>query len=264
MNRAVATSLVAVAASQKWTVVWEDDFEGRSGSSPNPAVWNVANNPGLSGNKELEYYSPSAVYLDGNSNLVLKSTPTVTDGFNYTSGWVDSSQKFNHSIQGVPTRWEIRAKLPTGQGIWPAHWLMPDWGVCWPMGGEIDILERIDTVQGVHGALHYNLQQCGTHGMQSEGNWTPPLPFDPSQDYHIYGVTWSPPSWAGGNDTMSWSIDDLVYTTSINLSSKIPINLPYHWILNTAVGGDWPGSPNATTVWPQLHLIDWVRISEFK
>ena len=64
-------------------------------------------------------------------------------GLYYTSGWVDTAKKFNATVRDVPVKFEIRAQLPGGQGIWPAHWLMPDWGICWPMGGEIDILERI-------------------------------------------------------------------------------------------------------------------------
>lgn len=97
-----------------WVITWEDDFNGTAGAPPNPAFWNVADNPGLAGNKELEYYAPSAVALDGNGNLVLTSTPTPTHGFNYTSGWVDTAGKWNRTFN----RFEIRAKLPTGQGIW--------------------------------------------------------------------------------------------------------------------------------------------------
>jgi hypothetical protein len=85
-----------------------DDFDGPAGSPPNASVWTVADEPGLSGNAELEYYSPDHVYLSGNSSLVLLSTPTVTKGFNYTSGWVESAGKFNATVRDVPIKWEIR------------------------------------------------------------------------------------------------------------------------------------------------------------
>lgn len=85
--RAIAAAAAgACVSAQSWAVLWEDDFDGAAGQKPASASWNVANNPGLSGNKELEYYAPSAVFLDGASHLVLESTPTVTEGFNFTSG----------------------------------------------------------------------------------------------------------------------------------------------------------------------------------
>lgn len=160
-------SLLAVAAatvwaqydplSGDWIIDWEDNFDGPKGSAPNVSVWIPRTMPGLSGNKELEYYLSDSVFLDGASHVVLMSQPQSYSGYNYTSGWMDTEGLWNATFG----RFEIRAKLPTGQGIWPAHWLMPDYTICWPMGGEIDILERIDTIQEVHGALHWNTQECG-------------------------------------------------------------------------------------------------------
>eukprot|EP01116_Phalansterium_solitarium_P019906 TRINITY_DN5726_c0_g1_i1.p1 TRINITY_DN5726_c0_g1~~TRINITY_DN5726_c0_g1_i1.p1 ORF type:complete len:220 (+),score=47.27 TRINITY_DN5726_c0_g1_i1:26-685(+) len=188
-----------------WTIVWQDDFDGPAGSTPNSAYWTPREMPGLSGNKELEYYASDHVYLDGKSHLVLKSEPLAQMGYNYTSGWVDSQQKWNSTFG----KWEIRAQLPTGQGIWPAHWLMPDWGICWPMGGEIDIMERINTVPMVHGALHYDtLGPCYTNE-ESDGGWSPTLAFDPSQDFHLYGIIWDQQS-----DSLQYYIDDLFYTNA--------------------------------------------------
>lgn len=248
--RAGALLALAGAATAAWTIVWEDDFNGPNGTAPNASNWNVADNPGLSGNKELEYYAPANVYLDGKSNLVLKSVPQDYKGFNYTSGWVDTALKFNFTFGKL----EVRAKLPTGQGIWPAHWAMPDYpGICWPRGGEIDILERINTVPMVHGALHWSTEGCGDPTEQNGGNWSGTLPYDPSDDFHLYSIVWDAQA-----DTIAYAIDDDVYTTVDTVSTKFP-QLPFHVILNTAVGGSWPGSPNATTVWPQYHLIDYVR-----
>jgi hypothetical protein len=85
-----------------------DDFYGAAGAPPNASIWTVADEPGLSGNKELEYYSPTHVALDGKGNLVLLSDETVTKGFNYTSGWVESAGKYNVTVRDVPVKWEVR------------------------------------------------------------------------------------------------------------------------------------------------------------
>jgi len=258
----------AASAAPAWRTLWADEFDGAAGAKPDASRWAVKDEPGLSGNKELEYYSPTSVFLDGSSNLVLESTNVPSHGFAYTSGWVDThGGLFNASVRDVPVKWEISAQLPAGQGMWPAFWLMPDWAVCWPMGGEIDILERINDYPGVHGALHYNQHNCGGGAVHNsdEGAWSPTLPFDPAAGYHRYSVVWSPPPYVGGGaDTLAYAVDDDVYVTSYNISTKIPTNLGFYLILNTAVGGDWPGPPNATTTFPQLFKVDWVRFSELR
>lgn len=131
------------------------------------------------------------------------------------------------------THLQVRAKLPTGQGVWPAHWLMPDWtgnGSCWPAAGEIDIMERIDTVYMVHGALHWSGNgSCGTADEKNGGNWSNTLPFDPSDDFHTYGVVWTnvsfaPPSpgYAFSPDSLYYYIDEDIYTSVSNVSLKFP------------------------------------------
>jgi len=107
----------------------------------------------------------------------------------------------------------------------PAHWLMPDYSICWPMGGEIDILERINTVQMVHGALHWNTEKC--YVPVSAGGWSPTLPFDPSADFHTYGIVWN-----ATTDRIDYYIDELVYTNAVSVSTKFP-QKPFHIILNT-------------------------------
>lgn len=232
-----------------WVLQWQDNFDGPAGSAPDPSVWNVANKTGYTTQGEQEWYSPDNVYLDGNGHLVLYSIPKAYNGLNYTSGWVDTSKKFN-ATYGV---WEISAKLPEGQGIWPAHWLMPDTTSCWPMGGEIDIMERVNSLHMVHGALHWSLTECGHAGEQNAQNWSHTLPYDPSDEYHTYGLVWDPVA-----DSLSYYVDDLYYLNVSSVSAKFP-PAPFYLILNTAVGGDWPGAPNASTVFPQSHLVDYVR-----
>ena len=136
-----------------YTLAWHDEFDGAAGSPPDSASWTVGDNR-THGSLEQQLYLRSAVVLDGSGHLVLttarlKANVTGPDGktqYAFTSGWLDTEMK----VQIALGRWEIRAKLPDPQarGIWPAHWLMPhfahgsanDWN-CWPIGGEIDIME---------------------------------------------------------------------------------------------------------------------------
>lgn len=114
---------LAGAAPPQWRLLWSDEFIGNAGAPPDASMWNVADKPGLAGNKELEYYSPTAVALDGAGNLALTSTVGSQHAdFNYTSGWVDSQGKqAGMRPEHAPVRWEIRARVPTGQGIWPGE-----------------------------------------------------------------------------------------------------------------------------------------------
>lgn len=124
-------------------------------------------------------------------------------------------------------------------------------------------MERINEMKMVHGAFHANLTGCGCC-QPGEGSWSPPLPADPSLDFHRYGVVWSPPAPAG-NDSLTFYYDDLYYFSALNVSAQLPAGdtLGFHVILNTAVGGSWPGAPNASTIFPQHHLIDYVRYAVY-
>lgn len=127
-----------------WHLLWEDNFTGPVGAPPNPAWWTVRDNM-THGPLEQQLYTSSSVGLDGEGHLVLTTSRATIRGpgreYNFTSGWVDTQGKVNATFG----RWEIRAILPNPRalGIWPAHWLMPEansWN-CWPVGGEIDIME---------------------------------------------------------------------------------------------------------------------------
>lgn len=231
----------------QWVLLWSDDFNG---TSIDTTKWNVSN--GHSGiNNELEYYNPDDVYLDGAGNLVLRSRKDVTlpgAGFqDYTSGQVNTAGKFDF-LYG---RMEVRAKLPTGKGLWPAHWTLSyrctasaDVSGCrfWPP--EIDIMEMLgQEPTKVYQTYHYSV---GNSNLGYGVTYTGP---DFSAAYHTYEAEWDPGEirfYVDGIRTGST-------TTAIT-------NIRQHLILQTAVGGNWPGAPDATTVFPQYHSIDYIRV----
>jgi beta-glucanase (GH16 family) len=224
-----------------WNVVWQDQF---SGAEVDSAKWNIRT-VGNPSNNELQYYLPDEVYVEG-GNLVLRSQDRWYGTQPYTSGSVTTLGKLN----GVYGRWEVRAKLPYGKGFWPAHWLLPVSGA-WPP--EIDIMEMIgDVPWRITMSQHWGPLPPGTKpwdiGQTAGGTFWGP---DFTQDFHTFAIEWFP-------GQLHWYIDNVLRASSIR--PQVP-NEPMYLILNTAVGGDWPGSPDGSTPFPAYHLIDYVRVS---
>lgn len=240
-----------------WKLVWSDEFNSQELS---PQKWNVLIRE-QSKHNERQYYVPDEVYIEKGC---LRLRSRVRDyGFqHYTSGRVDTSGKF----APVYGRFEIRAKLPAGKGLWPAHWLYPqnrNWEMEQlmaaairdkrereipedrPWYSEIDIMEFLGHEPNIlYGTLHYHT--FDGQKKSSSGKWRGDV--DYSKDFHIYALEWDP-------GAIRWFIDDhLIHSTT----SGIP-HAPHYLILNTAVGGQWPGDPDAATVFPQYHDIDYVR-----
>ena len=247
----VGFQTVASGGDAAWEVVWSDEFDG---SVVDSAKWHVEDLHTIK-NNELQYYAPDEVYLDG-GNLVLRSRQRSYWGydnygnwrhFDYTSGLVSTWDR----LAPVNGRIEIRAKLPGTKGMWPAHWMLSQYGG-WPP--EIDIMELVgDIPSRVTMSLHW-----GPLGPNGEPPWeigqtanTDYWGPDYTQDFHTYTLEW----WPG---LLMWYIDDTLRFSTTR--PQIPTE-PMYLILNTAVGGDWPGSPDGTTVWPQYHLFDYVRFS---
>jgi len=232
-----------VCLSYGWTLVWEDDFNG---ASIDQSKWTIRNS--FLHDPEGEIYMSDECYLE-NGKLVLRSRPRVIGNHNYTSCWLDTQGKFGQQYGKV----EISAKIPRGKGMWPAHWLMPNDNSCWPVEGEIDIMEYIGVEPGqmgdIYGTLHWsNNKVCGSNignggVMKSNG-------VDYTSDYHVYSVEWT----AAG---INWFVDNKMYHTVSN--SLFTPSHPFFIILNTAVGGDWPGYPDKTTQFPQYHYIEYVK-----
>jgi beta-glucanase (GH16 family) len=242
---------------QAWKLVWHDEFKDKKLSSKK---WNVLTRE-QSKHNELQYYLPDEVYLQ-NGCLRLRSRVRDFGSQHYTSGRVDTSGKF----APVYGRFEIRARLPAGKGLWPAHWLYPqnrDWQMerlmsqavtngleslipeQRPWYSEIDIMEFLGHTNVVYGTLHYTTFEGVKKS--SSGNWKGEKDF--TKEFHTYVLEWKP-------DVMQWFVDGHLVHSTIN---GIP-HSPHYLILNTAVGGRWPGNPDDTTAFPQYHDIDYVRV----
>jgi beta-glucanase (GH16 family) len=241
-----------------WKLVWYDEFNG---NNIDTTKWNVLMRE-TSKHNELQYYIPEEVYIE-EGHLRIRSSRRNYGSQEYTSGRLDTRGK----CAPVYGRFEIRAKLPGGQGMWPAHWLYPqnrNWQMEYTMAeavandkeamipeerpwySEIDIMEFLGHETGVlYGTLHY--YTFDGQKRTSSGTWRSST--DYSAGFHVYALEWEP-------DSIRWYIDDqLIHSTA----SGIP-HTPHYLILNTAVGGRWPGDPDSTTMFPQYHDVDYVRI----
>jgi len=224
-------------------LIFDDEFHG---SSIDQTKWNVRDKASSS-NHELEYYALDDVSVSGGA-LVLKSEKRSYGGREYTSGEVDTFGKFSFTYGKV----EIRAKVPqSGQGIWTTLWLMGNNRYSWPGPGsnEIDILEQINQPNIARMFAHYGPKP----GVDLINHYacSPYIGPDYSANYHIFSLEWAP----GGN--LTWYIDG-----EQRCHQTIPgyFDTPMYLILNTAVGGSWPGNPDASTPFPQYFSIDYVRV----
>ena len=153
-------------------------------------------------------------------------------------------------------RIDIRAKVPTGKGIWPALWMLGNNidQAGWPACGEMDIMELVGQEPNkVHGTLHWGANTT-LHASKEAGYVLPSGTFD--QQFHVFSMVWI-------KDQVQIYIDDILYntiTTSNTAGSNYPFNSNFFFIFNVAVGGTWPGPPDANTVFPQRMIVDYVRV----
>ena len=242
-----------------WTLTWSDEFNGPNGSPANPAKWSFDIGGNGWGNNELESYTnrtTNAALHDGALVIrALKETYTGPDGItrNYTSARLLTKNKFSRTYG----RFEARIKVPYGQGIWPAFWML---GANidtarWPNCGEIDIMENIGKEPSiVHGTLH-GPGYSGGNGISAA--YTLPGGRKFSDDFHTFAVEWEP-------NVMRFYVDGRLHKTrtpaDLPSGASWVFDHPFFIILNVAVGGNWPGNPDATTVFPQLMKVDYVRV----
>ena len=231
---APAPAASAPAPSNSWSLVWSDEFDGAAGSVPKAAHWNYdlgnAEHNGW-GNREFQYYTANArnAQHDGAGMLVITAEKATNPGpcwngkpCDYTSARIQTSGKVSFTYGKV----EARMKLPSGQGIWPAFWsLGADIATNpWPASGEIDIMEFIGKTPNV---------------------------------FHTYTIIKRP-------NEIIWQVDGVEYhrltPAQLPAGGTWAFEKPFFVILNLAVGGDWPGAPDATTPLPARMLVDWVRI----
>jgi beta-glucanase (GH16 family) len=251
------------AADSKWTLVWSDEFNRPDGSSPDPAKWTVIEDCSGFGNRELEYYTPRAsnVHLE-NGSLVLtarKETYTGPDGVTreYTSGRLQTAGRFQQQYG----RFEARIKVPKGQGLWPAFWMLgSDFeSVKWPACGEMDIMENIGAEPAkVHGSLH---GPGYSGGNPLTGVYTLPAPAQFGHAFHVFAMEWDPTG-------IRFYVDNTLYETqtvdSIPPGKRWVFDHPFFILFDLAVGGYWPGDPNAATSFPATMLVDYVRVYKRK
>ena len=243
--------------SSSWTLVWSDEFNGPNGSPVDSSRW-VAETGGKGwGNNELEFYTArpeNANQQDGNLVIKVLKEKYTGDGVtrDYTSARLKTQGKFSQAYG----RFEARIKIPRGQGIWPAFWMLGDDidKVGWPACGEIDIMENIGKQPDiVHGSIH----GLGFDDGDLEAPFRLPADKVFADDFHIYAVEWEP-------DAIRFYVDDHLYVTRTRADMrpgwKWSFDHPFFLLLNVAVGGNWPGSPDASTVFPQTMLVDYVRV----
>jgi beta-glucanase (GH16 family) len=251
------------SGSGTWSLTWSDEFGGTNGSLPDSSKWTAETGGNGWGNNELEYYTArpqNAQVQDG--NLVVTAVHEDYTGpdnvtRHYTSARLKTAGKFAQKYG----RFEARIKIPKGQGMWPAFWMLGDNinTIPWPQCGEVDIMESIGSAPGtVYGTLH-GPGYSGASGISA--NYVLPNQQQLGDDFHIYAVEWEP-------NAIRFYIDGVLYKTrtpaDLPAGTQWVYDHPFFIILNVAVGGDWPGSPDATTQFPQTMLVDYVRVYEKK
>jgi beta-glucanase (GH16 family) len=259
----IAGAVFPSPAQATFSLVWSDEFNGSSLDTNN---WNIDIGDGCPslcgwGNNELQYYRAENIAVSG-GNLVITSLAEPFGGRGYTSGKVTTKNKQTFLYGRI----EMRAKIPTGGGIWPAFWMMPQDDVYggWAASGEIDIMESANETTSIGGTLHFggswpnNTSSGGSYSLGGTNF---------ADDFHIYTVEWEP-------DEIRWYVDGVLYSTKTSAqwytdaapgNPRAPFDQAFYIILNTAVGGNYTGCTTSSCItasFPQQYLIDYVRVYE--
>jgi beta-glucanase (GH16 family) len=243
-----------------WTLSWSDEFDGPAGATVDATKWTFDVGGGGWGNKELESYTdrPKNAHLSGDGSLVidvLRESHVGPDGIarDYTSARLKTQGLFSQAYG----RFEARMKLPQGQGMWPAFWMLGAdiASVGWPACGEVDIMENVGFEPAIaHGTIH-GPGYSGARGIGAP--FSLPAGQRLADDFHVFAVEWE-------QNVLRFSVDGQVYSTrtpaSLPSGTRWVFDHPFFLLMNVAVGGEWPGFPDATTVFPQQMLVDYVRV----
>jgi len=230
------------------TLVWSDEFDG-PGVNTNNWSFEIGTGTWGWGNNELQYYQEeNTSIIEG--NLVIEARRQSIESSNYTSSRLITRDKKSFKYGRV----DIRAVMPEGQGIWPALWMLGSnhFQVGWPACGEIDIMEMIGGGDGrdnvLRGTAHWNQ---GGHVSYGQG-YTNESKL--SEEYHVYSIIWN-------EETIRWYFDDINFNTmDITPAELSAFHNNFFFIMNIAVGGNWPGSPDNTTLFPQWMIVDYIRV----
>lgn len=251
---ALSTGCQSDEELQEWVLAWQDEFDGPAGQVPDTTRWRFDIGTGW-GNNQLEYDTdrPENVSTEGSGFLAVTAINESYLNSQFTSGRINTSGFFTQK-QG---RFEARIKLPVGQGIWPAFWLLGSnfQDVGWPDCGEIDIMEyRGQQPNIVHGTIH---GPGYSGGNAITGTYVLPGGIGFDGDFHVFAIEWN-------DERIMWLIDKQPYQSfrRSDLPAGAPwvFDHPFFIILNVAVGGNFVGPPNAQTSFPQTMYVDWVRV----
>ncbi|MFJ6894648.1 ricin-type beta-trefoil lectin domain protein [Streptomyces hokutonensis] len=269
---ALSAALVASAAigpaqaastsdAQADATTFSDTFDGAAGSAVNSSKWTQETGDNVN-NHEREYYTSGTnnAALDGQGHLVITAKKENPANYQcwygtcqYTSARMNTSGKFSAQYGHV----EARMKVPRGQGMWPAFWMLgTDIGsVGWPNSGEIDVMENVGYEPStIHGTIH-GPGYSGANGIGAAYTLANGAAF--ADAFHTFAVDWAP-------NSIKWSVDGVVYQTRTPADvggNTWAFNKPFFLILNLAVGGDWPGDPNSSTAFPAQLVVDSVSVT---
>ena len=230
------------ASTGTWHLQFGDEFNGTTLDTSKWMTHYPDGTPGstsgrnLFGNNELEYYTDNSV-SEGNGILRISAQRQSVAGYSYTSGIINSYPSFSTTYGFI----EMKARIPKGQGLWPAFWLLPS-NVTWPP--ETDIMEAIGSDSGTVAMSNHHMVNGQ---LQSDQQFF--FGSDLSTSFHTFGLEWSPTQ-------LVWYIDGI---ERARMTNAIP-NQPMYIIANLAVGGNWPGSPDASTPFPSYFDIDYIRV----
>jgi hypothetical protein len=230
------------------SLAWSDEFNG---PTLNPNTWNYETGGGGWGNNELENYTNSVknAYITNGAYLVIEARKE-SDG-SYTSARLQTLGK----KQFTYGRMDIRAKLPKTKGLWPAIWMLGSdiSSTPWPACGEIDIMELLGHQPNkTYGTMHWG--QAG-QGSTHIGDSYVLSNGDFSDKFHVFSIVWD-------SGKIVWYVDNVKYFTGnkSSVNGNYPFDKPFFFLLNVAIGGNWPGAPDASTVFPQRMIVDYVRV----
>ncbi|MEO5564579.1 MAG: family 16 glycosylhydrolase [Chitinophagaceae bacterium] len=248
------TGYEAATSYPGYTLAWSDEFNG---TSLDGGLWSNESGdgcPGLCGwgNNELQYYTAppnNLFYQDG--KMIIEAKAEAFGGKSYTSSRIKTQGKKAFQFGRI----DIRAILPKGKGIWPAFWLLPQDNVFggWPRSGEIDMMEYMGSeTTKVLGTLHFgpgpNSTMISRNYLLPGGNF--------NEQFHVFSLEWK-------QDQIKWYVDDVLYST-VNKAdfggTNYPFNEKFFFIINLAVGGNFPGAPDVNTVFPQFLIMDYIRV----
>lgn len=226
----------------EYKLAWSDEFDGTELSA---ATWNYDIGGEGWGNNEQQYYTDkNATVEDG--HLVITAKKEQTGSNPYTSSRITSKGKKEFRFGKL----EARLKIPTGLGVWPAFWMLGSNidAVYWPDCGEIDIMEHINTDSIFYGTLHWT----GTNGLKSSGNST----IAQQNEFHVYAIEWDA-------DAIRWYLDNKKYH-EVSIKNSVDkteeFQQPFYFLLNVAIGGDWPGQTIDENRLPARMEVDYVRV----